>query len=145
MKQEILQTDEPVADVMSKRYDPLLMEVLKCEYVGVKNDYLSEQVSKILGEEILVEGEEERLFACPCCMYQTLTERGQFEICPVCFWEDDGSNELTHYSGPNHMTVAEGKSNFIKYGAVAKSSQGFIKHDAKRRYFRHSNSEKEER
>ena len=24
-----------------------------------------------------------------CCGYRTLDERGAFDICPVCFWEDD--------------------------------------------------------
>ncbi|WP_198674015.1 CPCC family cysteine-rich protein [Chitinophaga alhagiae] len=26
---------------------------------------------------------------CPCCGYITLSERGGYEICPICFWEDD--------------------------------------------------------
>jgi len=33
------------------------------------------------------------LFTCPGCAYPTLSERGQFEICPVCNWEDDGSDD----------------------------------------------------
>ncbi len=32
-------------------------------------------------------------FACPCCGYLTLGERGGFEICDVCFWEDDGQDD----------------------------------------------------
>jgi hypothetical protein len=30
---------------------------------------------------------------CPCCGCKTLGERGGFEICPVCFWEDDGQDD----------------------------------------------------
>ena len=26
---------------------------------------------------------------CLCCGYRALDERGGFDICPVCFWEDD--------------------------------------------------------
>ncbi len=26
---------------------------------------------------------------CPCCGSKVLHERGTFEICPVCGWEDD--------------------------------------------------------
>ncbi|MFD1395619.1 CPCC family cysteine-rich protein [Kroppenstedtia eburnea] len=135
LQEEILHNNGPVADVMSPRYDPLLMEALKKEYVGVKNAYLSEQVSRILGEEIVVEGQEDRLFACPCCMYRTLTERGQYDICPVCFWEDDGNDKLGHYSGPNHMTLAEGRDHFVQYGAVTPSALKYIKPDAKKRYY----------
>lgn len=35
---------------------------------------------------------------CPCCGFLTLDERGTFEICPVCFWEDDGQ-EATMLTG----------------------------------------------
>lgn len=30
-------------------------------------------------------------YTCPCCGYKTLEEevRGSYEICPICFWEDD--------------------------------------------------------
>ncbi|MBU3129945.1 hypothetical protein LGL55_19455 [Clostridium tagluense] len=32
------------------------------------------------------------LYACPCCGYKTLSEKppGTYEICKVCYWEDDG-------------------------------------------------------
>jgi hypothetical protein len=26
---------------------------------------------------------------CPCCGYHTLKAKGKYDICPVCFWEDD--------------------------------------------------------
>ena len=30
-------------------------------------------------------------FACPCCGYKTFAEQpnGHYDICEVCFWEDD--------------------------------------------------------
>ena len=27
--------------------------------------------------------------ACPCCGFLTIGKSGNFEICPVCVWEDD--------------------------------------------------------
>ncbi len=30
---------------------------------------------------------------CPCCGCKTLQGRGNFQICQVCFWEDDGRDE----------------------------------------------------
>jgi hypothetical protein len=47
-------------------------------------------------------------FQCPCCGYMTLDERGMFDICVVCFWEDDDPEEqfgqpaLERPEGPNH-------------------------------------------
>lgn len=56
---------------------------------------------------------------CPCCDYLTLEERGQYAICPVCFWEDDGIDlpDLDVHSGPNHMTLRQGRQNFESFGA----------------------------
>ena len=28
-------------------------------------------------------------YKCLCCGYRTLDTRGEYDICPVCFWEDD--------------------------------------------------------
>ena len=33
------------------------------------------------------------LHPCPCCRARTLHERGSFECCPVCYWEDDGQGD----------------------------------------------------
>jgi hypothetical protein len=56
---------------------------------------------------------------CPCCDYVSLPERGNYLICPVCFWEDDGQDidQLDEPSGPNHITLREGRANFERFGA----------------------------
>jgi len=56
---------------------------------------------------------------CPCCGYVTLPERGEYDICPVCFWEDDGIDDpdFDPSLSPNHMTLRQGRQNFLKYGA----------------------------
>ena len=61
---------------------------------------------------------------CPCCDYFTLGERGNYEICPICFWEDDGLaiKQLDVPSAPNSgLTLREARSNFIKFGACEKA------------------------
>jgi hypothetical protein len=35
----------------------------------------------------------EKTYRCPCCHYKTLHARSAFEICPICFWEDDGQDD----------------------------------------------------
>ena len=43
-------------------------------------------------------------YTCPCCGYPTLRERGSYEICPYCDWEDDGQDDHDSWivrGGPN--------------------------------------------
>jgi hypothetical protein len=49
---------------------------------------------------------------CPCCGYRTLPSRGDYELCPVCWWEDDGG-EPWEYSGPNGQTLVEAQQAFV--------------------------------
>jgi len=60
-------------------------------------------------------------YRCPCCGYRTLGERGGYEICPVCFWEDDGQDENDAdvvRGGPNgSLSLAQAKANFQEFGA----------------------------
>ncbi|GEL05985.1 CPCC family cysteine-rich protein [Rummeliibacillus stabekisii] len=57
------------------------------------NEYISKLISGIVGSHIVVEGHAERFLPCSCCNYETLVQRGEYGICPVCFWEDDGNNK----------------------------------------------------
>lgn len=134
LQQEITNEEQPIMDIMDKKYNPLLIEAIATEFIGVRNSYLSKTVSLMLNENVLVEGESELLEPCPCCQYQTLEERGQYYICPVCFWEDDGSNDIEVYSGANHMTLHEGKNNFSKFGAITASLAKRINPEVKQWY-----------
>jgi len=86
-------------------------------------------------------------YKCLCCGYRTLDERGEYDICPVCFWEDDvylmigkdsirvlerpedylsdeydGEDVLDMESGANHgLTLRQGRENFKEFGACEKS------------------------
>ena len=87
---------------------------------------------------------------CLCCGYKTLDQRGAFEICPVCFWEDEvyllfdkmdqtgeidsiynhnncddedynGEDVLDIRSGANHgLTLRQSRENYRKIGACCK-------------------------
>ena len=56
--------------------------------------------------------------ACPCCGHATLSDRGRRHICPVCYWEDDGSDNhcLDAESGWNSMTLRQARVNFLRVG-----------------------------
>lgn len=126
LQHELLNSDEPVNDVMDSRYNQLLLIGAEDSFYGIPNEYLSKLVSKIVGSNIEVEGYVEKLLSCPCCNYETLVQRGEYDICPVCFWEDDGNNNPSRYSGPNHMTLSEGRRNFEKYGACSKEEAKLV-------------------
>ena len=60
------------------------------------------------------------VYPCPCCGYLTFSEPpGSYEICPVCFWEDD----LVQLAfpdmagGANKCSLIEGQRNFAAFGA----------------------------
>ncbi|WP_043177530.1 CPCC family cysteine-rich protein [Streptomyces sp. NRRL F-2890] len=60
-------------------------------------------------------------YPCPCCGFITLSVRGGYEICPVCFWEDDGQDDQdadTVRGGPNgRLSLTRARKNFHSTGA----------------------------
>ena len=69
-------------------------------------------------------------FACRCCGFLTLEEEplGTYEICPVCFWEDDYFQVIEPTSiSPNHVTLSEAKENFARFGAVEERLKPFVR------------------
>ncbi|MDF2884189.1 MAG: hypothetical protein K0R54_4756 [Clostridiaceae bacterium] len=57
-------------------------------------------------------------YTCPCCGYKTLVVEHEFDICPICFWEDDWIQFIDPKgNGANHVTLIEGQKNYIKFGA----------------------------
>jgi hypothetical protein len=62
-------------------------------------------------------------FACPCCGHLTLNELGANDICPVCFWEDDGQADERAdevWGGPNYeLSLTQARTNFKTFGACA--------------------------
>lgn len=66
---------------------------------------------------------------CPCCGFKTLTARGVFEVCEVCFWEDDGQdnhNADLVRGGPNgNLSLASARQNYHEFGACDRQ---FVEH-----------------
>ena len=64
-------------------------------------------------------------FPCLCCHFVTLSERGGDDICPVCFWEDDGQDDHDAddvRGGPNYsLSRTEAQLNFLRIGAAETS------------------------
>ena len=58
---------------------------------------------------------------CPCCGYRTLATRGDDDICPVCYWHDDGQDDPHAdevWGGPNKdLSLSKARENFRSFGA----------------------------
>jgi hypothetical protein len=70
-------------------------------------------------------------YQCPCCGYLTLAERGLYEICTVCFWEDDGQDDHDAdrvRGGPNgRLSLTEARRNFHAMGACDERCAQFVR------------------
>ena len=64
---------------------------------------------------------DERTFPCHCCAFWTLTDPapGSYEVCPVCFWEDDPvqNSHLSFQGGANNVCLNVARQNYIELGA----------------------------
>ena len=66
-------------------------------------------------------------FVCDCCGYRTLLRKSQYEICDVCGWEDDHGIDLDTDSGPNRITLRQGRENFARFGASDERSREWVR------------------
>ena len=60
-------------------------------------------------------------FPCPCCGHLTLDSGpGDYELCPVCFWEDDGGQLRFPMSadGANGISLMDAQEVFARIGAM---------------------------
>ncbi|MEZ6004896.1 MAG: CPCC family cysteine-rich protein [Planctomycetota bacterium] len=80
----------------------------------------------------------DRPHQCPCCDFFSLAARFSYEICPVCYWEDDGQDlDRAHeVSGPNHITLAQARRNFENMGASDPSAVRLVVAPEERRGLR---------
>lgn len=65
--------------------------------------------------------------ACPCCGYDTLDARGEYDICKICWWEDDGQdNDDANIArgGPNsNLSLTRARLNFLEQGIFQPSRE----------------------
>jgi hypothetical protein len=70
-------------------------------------------------------------FHCRCCGHLTLASRDEFEICPVCFWEDDGQGDadadVVRGSPNGSLSLTQARANFRAFGACDQSMIQYVR------------------
>jgi hypothetical protein len=60
-------------------------------------------------------------FRCPCCGCLTLDERCDWDICEVCYWEDDGQDDhnadAVHGGSNGKLSLRQARANYRAFGA----------------------------
>ena len=60
-------------------------------------------------------------YKCPCCGCFTFEDKpnGNYDICPVCFWEDDpiACDEPNEKFDCNGVSLLQAKENYLAFGA----------------------------
>ncbi len=70
-------------------------------------------------------------YACPCCRNLTLSEQppGTYEICPVCYWEDDPVqfDDEEYEGGANSVSLKKARENYQAIGACSKDVRAEVR------------------
>ncbi len=69
-------------------------------------------------------------YPCPCCGYLVFEEEpGSYDICPICFWEDDllQLRFADAAGGANHVSLREGQRAYIAAGACEARFVGYVR------------------
>jgi hypothetical protein len=82
---------------------------------------------------------DQEKYACLCCGFKTLDEPspGTFDICPVCFWEDDyvQSENPNCTGGANRVSLTQARKNFAKFGVSELKFRENVRKPAHREVF----------
>lgn len=107
-------------DANDTRYDCLLLLWIKDDLRAATNDFIIGKLSRLNISVTGLIGDPIELYPCPCCGYRTLDEPSVFDICTVCWWEDDGQdNEDADDAsgGPNYgISLTKARYNFLANG-----------------------------
>lgn len=67
---------------------------------------------------------------CPCCGYPTLAEARRWEICEVCFWEDDPLGPRRPnipLASNNGISLSAARDNYARLGVCDPGMAGLVR------------------
>lgn len=70
-------------------------------------------------------------YPCPCCKNLTLSEPppGTYELCAVCYWEDDAVqfHNPQYEGGANTMSLVVAQEAYLRFGAISEELIPFVR------------------
>jgi hypothetical protein len=97
--------------------DGELLQAATTENPGVQ--WFLDYASRLESKATMAPAHTRPTYRCPCCYFRTLYERGGFEICPICYWEDDGQDDSdadSRWGGPNGvLSLTEARKNYSQF------------------------------
>lgn len=69
-------------------------------------------------------------YTCPCCGYKTLNSEHEYDICPICYWEEDyfQFEDFDLEGGANYkVSLRQAQINFIEFGACERDMIRYIR------------------
>jgi hypothetical protein len=77
-------------------------------------------------------------YKCPCCGYYTFDNKldGSYDICEICFWEDDPIQleDSTYEGGANKVSLIQAQNNFKKFGACEHAMIPYVRKPTEKEY-----------
>ena len=74
--------------------------------------------------------DEPKKYKCPCCGHFTFEKKERaYDICPVCFWEDDPEqyNNPMMPNGANHVSLATARVNYKHFSACDPEMKKYVR------------------
>lgn len=70
-------------------------------------------------------------YTCPCCGFKTLEDEppGTYDICPICFWEDDGVqfDDPDYEGGANKVSLRQAQKSFKAFNACERGAGAYVR------------------
>lgn len=72
---------------------------------------------------------EKKKYKCPCCGYLTLDSVDEYDICPVCYWEDDliQKKDPEYEGGANKVSLRQARENYLSLGVCEEKYLQYVR------------------
>lgn len=89
------------------------------ESIKIRRHWFKNHLNQFVETTRSGEKSQTTLYTCPCCGFPTLHDRNMYDVCSVCFWEDDGQDDQDAdevWGGPNgDYSLTDARKNFVNY------------------------------